>query len=507
MQQGFDFRDLFVLDLANNHQGSVEHGLELIRQHADIVHRHGVKAAVKFQFRDLDSLVHPDHRADTDSKHIERFLATRLERKEYAWLLEEVKRQGLYAMCTPFDEPSAYLIAEMGFDLIKVASCSARDWPLIEAVAETNLPVVFSTGGLLIEDVDNLVAFGHHRALDFALMHCVSIYPTPPEACNLLNIAMLARRYPGVCIGWSTHESPDATAPVQMAVAYGARMFERHVGLPTADIKLNAYSSTPEQTGTWLEAWEMAKSLGGSYERQPPLPAETGALESLMRGVFARRVLEPGMRLTAEDVYFAMPFAAGQIDSGRFAAGTLVTQPIEQGMAVMEDSVSLPDPSDGQKLKKHVHGIMAILNMAGVKLGPEFYVEYSHHYGVGEFGQTGCVLIECINRVYCKKLLVQLPGQSHPYHFHKQKEETFQVLWGEMYLTIDGDERLMKPGDTAVVLPGAWHRFRTETGCVAEEISTTHIDGDSVYKDVAINRMSREERKTMVKHWGRFEIA
>jgi quercetin dioxygenase-like cupin family protein len=100
-----------------------------------------------------------------------------------------------------------------------------------------------------------------------------------------------------------------------------------------------------------------------------------------------------------------------------------------------------------------------------------------------------------------------LPGQSHPYHFHRLKEETFQVLWGEIYLDIDGKERLLRPGDTAVVLPGAWHKFRTDSGCIVEEISTTHHNNDSVYKDAAINKLPREERKTVVKHWGRFEIA
>ena len=93
-----------------------------------------------------------------------------------------------------------------------------------------------------------------------------------------------------------------------------------------------------------------------------------------------------------------------------------------------------------------------------------------------------------------------------PYHYHKLKEETFQVLWGEIHLDIDGQERRMVPGDSAVVLPGAWHKFRTDKGCVVEEISTTHKNDDSIYKDPAINRMAREERKTVVKHWGRFEI-
>jgi N-acetylneuraminate synthase len=506
MEASFDFRNLFILDLANNHQGSVEHGLEVIRRHAEIVHKHGVRAVIKFQFRDLDSFIHPTHARASANKHIPRFLSTRLSREDFGRLFDEVKRQGLYTMCTPFDETSAGLIAEMGFDLIKVASCSAKDWPLIETVSETNLPVVLSTGGLEIGDVDNLVVFGEHRALNLALMHCVSIYPTPPEACNLLNIAMLRKRYPSICIGWSTHEDPNAVAPVQMAVAYGALLFERHIGVATDGIKLNAYSATPEQTDRWLEAWKLAQALAGSYERQAALKEEAEALRSLQRGVYAKRPLKSGDLLEREDVYFAMPIEDGQLDSGRFGGGIVLTNDIEQDRPLMESDAILPELSDGQKLKRYVHQIRAILNIAGIKLGPEFYVEYSHHYGIPNFGRTGCVLIDCVNREYCKKILVQLPGQSHPYHFHRLKEETFQVLWGEIFLDIDGEERLLRPGDTAVVLPGAWHKFRTERGCVVEEISTTHHNNDSVYKDPAINKLAREERKTVVKHWGRFEI-
>ena len=507
MELNFDFRNLFILDLANNHQGSVEHGLEVIRQHAEVVRKHGVRAAIKFQFRNIDTFIHPDHMRESNNKHIPRFVSTRLTRDDYRRLFDEVKKQDLYTMCTPFDERSVELIAEMGFDLIKVASCSAQDWPLIETVAETNLPAVFSTGGLEIHDVDNIVVFGEHRALSLALMHCVSIYPTPPEACNLQNIAMLRKRYPDLGIGWSTHEDPDMTAPIQMAVAYGALLFERHIGLAANGASLNAYSSSPEQTDRWLEAWKMAQALAGSYDRRKALDVEAAALKSLQRGVFASRPLKAGDLLERDDVFFAMPLQDGQLDSGRLRGGIILTKDLEKDAPLLEDGLILPEPSDGQKLKSYVHQVKAILNIAGIQLGPEFYVEYSHHYGIPNFARTGCVLIDCVNREYCKKILVQLPGQSHPYHFHRLKEETFQVLWGEIYVDIDGKERLLRPGDTAVVLPGAWHKFRTDIGCIVEEISTTHHNNDSVYKDAAINKLPRDERKTVVKHWGRFEIS
>ena len=66
--------------------------------------------------------------------------------------------------------------------------------------------------------------------------------------------------------------------------------------------------------------------------------------------------------------------------------------------------------------------------------------------------------------------------------------------------------RTLTPGDTLLVLPGVWHSFWTETGCVFEEISTTHYNNDSVYKDAAINKLERSERKTVVDHWGRYQL-
>jgi len=507
MSMKFNFSDLFVLDLANNHQGSIEHGLAVINEHAAVSKKHGVRAALKFQFRQLESFIHPDFQNASDVKHVSRFISTKLERSDYQTLFDAAKNAGLMTICTPFDEESVDIIKEMGFDLIKVASCSARDWPLLEKVAESNLPVVFSTGSLLIEDIDRFVSFAEHRGLDFSIMHCVSIYPTPSELCNLRNIAMLKQRYPNVEIGWSTHEDPNDVSAVKVAYALGARMFERHVGLETDAIKLNAYSSTPAQADQWFGAWHDAVKLCGSFERTPPEPQETQAILELQRGVFLKDDKKSGELLTSNDVYFAMPCQEGQLSSGEFKDGTLLKEHGTANGAVMREHVDEPKRKQSQELAHYIHQVKAMLNMAKIDLGVEFDVEYSHHYGVERFGEVGCVLIDCINREYCKKLLVQLPKQSHPHHYHKLKEETFQVLHGEMFLEIDDRVRHMYPGDIQTVLPGTWHRFWTDTGCIVEEVSTTHFNNDSVYRDPAINEMTRKQRKTVVKHWGRFHIS
>lgn len=503
---GFDFRNLFILDLANNHQGSVEHGLAIIRRVAEVVTRHGVRAAIKFQFRDLPAFVHKDELSGSANKHVPRFLSTRLTWEQFGELLEEIRRQGLLAMCTPFDEASVRRVSEMGFDLVKVASCSARDWPLIAAIAGCGLPVVASTGGLDQSQVDDLVSFLRHRGCDFALMHCVSLYPTPEAACNLDNIAGFKERYGGIPVGWSTHEDPADTVPVQLAAAVGAELFERHIGMATETIKLNAYSSTPEQIDAWITAWKKAKTLLGQRLRPPPSSEERVAIDELRRGVFARKPIAAGQMLEREDVYFAFPYRPGQLSSGEWCSGILATQPCAPDAPLMADRVQSPNDPDVAMIKSAIHEVKALLNQARVPLSAEFTVEYSHHYGVSNFRKYGAVLINVINREYCKKVLVQLPGQMHPHHFHKRKEETFLILWGELHSEVDGRHRVLHPGDTLLILPGVWHRFWTETGCVFEEISTTHYANDSVYRDARINNLDARQRKTVVDHWGRFQL-
>ena len=502
----FDFNDLIVLDLANNHQGDIKHALNIIKSMGEVVRKHGVKVGIKFQFRQMDSFIHPDHHEGSDNKHIPRFLATRLTNDEYKILFNEIRAQGLLTICTPFDEESVDIIEEFDFDVIKIASCSATDWPLLQRVSEANKPIIFSTGGILLPAVDSLVSFFDHRGNDYAIMHCVSIYPTPDELCNLANIATLKQRYTNRVIGWSTHEDPNDTAPVMIAAAQGAQMFERHIGMNTETTTLNAYSSTPEQVDKWIEALLKAKSILGSQDRLEPQKVEIDAINSLQRGVFAKVDLNKGDYLTRDNVFFAMPYSPGQLTSGTWSDAITLNSPIKAKQIISMEASEIPAPAPVTALKTAVHEVKSLLNLAGVKLNSEFEIEYSNHYGYENFQKCGVVIINCINREYCKKILVQLAGQVHPLHYHKRKEETFQVLSGELKTELDGVTRTLQPGDTQLVMPGVWHRFWTDTGCVFEEVSSTHYNNDSVYQDPKIAKMERAERKTVVDHWGRFQL-
>jgi N-acetylneuraminate synthase len=494
--------------MANNHDGRLEHGLRIIEECGRIVSANGVRAAMKFQFRQLDTLVHPTHRVSSVNRHIPRFQRTALGAEAYRTMRDAVKAAGMITMATPFDEDSVTLIDHLDIEVIKVASCSASDWPLLERISLQNRPVVISTGGLTMEAIDDVVSFLDHRRVEFALMHCVAIYPTPIEMLELNQIALIGRRHPNIPVGFSTHERPDDLEPVVAAVAKGAELLERHVGIAVAadGISLNAYSSSPDQIDAWMKAAQRARLMCGATGRHLSPPEELDSLMSLQRGVFAARPLKAGESLERGDVYFAMPLEPGGFRSGQWKDQIVMTCDVAKDEALSPENARPPALHPKAALFPVIHTVKAMLNEARIALPTDFRLEFSHHYGLDRFVEVGAVLIDCVNREYCKKLIVQLPGQRHPSHYHKRKEETFQVLSGTMEAEVEGRRRTLYPGDVLVVPQGVWHSFWTDTGLIFEEISSTHYNNDSFYEDKRINAMTREERKTIVNQWGRYQL-
>ena len=121
--------DIFVLDLANNHQGSLSHAKNIINQYSKIIKKQKIKATIKFQFRNIDTLIHPEYKKFEDNKHISRFKSTKLSINQYQELIKLIKANKLYTCCTPFDEVSVDLVKELDFDIVKIASCIAKDRP------------------------------------------------------------------------------------------------------------------------------------------------------------------------------------------------------------------------------------------------------------------------------------------------------------------------------------------------------------------------------------------
>jgi sialic acid synthase SpsE/quercetin dioxygenase-like cupin family protein len=489
---------LFIFEMANNHQGDVRHGLHVIDEMAKIARRFSVRAAVKLQYRNLATFIHPDFRT-ADHKHIKRFLSTELTKDQYATLVEAIRDAGLITMCTPFDEESVVDIIHHGIDIIKVASCSANDWPLLERIVQSRKPVICSSGGLRLDEIDQVVNFFSHRQVqDFSMLHCVGIYPTQNKGVHMNFMDTMKRRYHWLPVGYSGHEAPDNYDVVKVAVAKGARILERHVGVPTETVKLNGYSMNPEQTAKWVESALLAGEICGAADGSKVIAQEeVDSLLSLRRGTFARDAVAAGEVLSRDKVYFAMPCADGQTTSSEYQDTMTAGTALPANAPVKERR----QRTLANQLRSLIHQAKGMLHEAHIAIGDKFTIEMSHHYGPEQFRANGALIVNLVNREYCKKLIIMLPGQRHPSHRHMKKEETFQLLHGDLEVTLNEVVHKLVPGDILLVERGTWHRFATTKGCIFEEVSTTHIIGDSYYEDPKIATLDVMQRKTVLTMW------
>ena len=479
-------KPLFIYEMANNHQGDVEHGIRIIHELKRVSEKYMscFRFGIKFQYRNLDTFIRPDYLNRDDIKNVKRFKDTRLTKSEFLKLKKEAELAGFLTICTPFDESSVDLIMEHEYDIIKIASCSFNDWPLLEKIAQQKKPIIASAAGSGLEEIHKVLFFFRHRGIPVSLMHCVAEYPTDNQYLQMNQIDLLHKEFPDYTIGFSTHESPDNLFPIRIAIAKGAEIFEKHVGVPTEKIVLNGYSANPEQIEAWLQAaYETYEMCGIKEQRYESNQKEKDDLAALQRGVFLREEVKNGQKISEEQVYFAFPCEKDQLLSRDFSkySEIFLKKDMDKNAAIFLEDVEINN--NKQRVEEIVVKVMEMIRDSHVVIPIDSKCSLSHHYGLGLYEKTGVAIVDCINREYCKKILVLLPGQNHPLHLHKQKEETFSILYGDITVNLDGTSKKLHAGETQVVERGVNHSFSTENGCVFEEISTTHYVNDSYYEE------------------------
>ena len=338
------FDELFVLEMANNHWGRLERGMRIVTDFSRVVRYNNVRAAIKLQFRDVDNFVHPEAQQRTDIRYIKKTMDTKMSRADLATLAEHIRKSGCIPMATPFDEKSVDFCVELNLPIIKLASSDINDWVLIEKIAKTKKPVIASTGGSSLKDMDDLVTFFENRSIPLALNHCVSLYPSEDSDLELNQVDFLKHRYPNITVGLSTHEHNDWTSSVMIAYAKGARTFERHIDIEADGIPISPYCTLPEQCDTWFRAYNKAHEMCGApgIAKRIPGPAETEYLEALLRGVYANADFPAGHKLREGDYFMAIPLIQGQLSCRELIDGEILAQPIKRAEPVMLDDVDTP---------------------------------------------------------------------------------------------------------------------------------------------------------------------
>lgn len=272
-----DDTDAWVIaEIGNNHGGSVETCRQMILAAA----RAGADA-VKLQKRELGYWAQHDPRWNQPYNSEHSFGATYGEHRaalEFGWdeyreLQSFADDLGLVFFATAFDLFSLDFLLRLGVPVIKLASASIVNYPLLVGCYVAGLPVILSTGGATESEVANALGhlWGPTMVTDdppVALLQCTAEYPCDPAHMNLRYIESLRNRYGRTVIGLSDHQSGIAMAPV--AYALGARIFEKHFTLNRAmKGSDNVFSLEPEGMRKMVRDLKRARlAMGDGLKRR-----------------------------------------------------------------------------------------------------------------------------------------------------------------------------------------------------------------------------------------------
>jgi len=489
---------LFILEMANNHNGSVEKGKRIIDEFYKITQQFPrFNFAFKFQRRNLETLIHPDYQNRTDIPSIKRFKDTQLSITQLKDLADYARSYNYQIICTPFDEVAVDEALTLGLDYIKVASCSINDWPLWNKIAETGLPVIASTGGCGAPDISNVSIFCEHRNIDVTFLHCVGLYPTKPEELCLAYVNTL-QRWTNRRVGFSSHEHPQNLMSVPIAIGAGACVIEKHVDIDSQT--RNEYSVLPQELHNILDVAVIAHSIYRKSHKIDIIKKEQPSLNKFKRGAYLRHDVKSGDIITEKDLFFALPILDDNhitvFDCNKYMSFT-IKKDMSANEALLNDLVH--EQYNGHKIQQIHDATINILEKNTVVSKQSLVdkqLEISHHYGLEKFKQFGMCIITYINRQYCKKLLILKAKQQNPEHYHKHKTETFFVLSGNVGICVDGKWHNLSCGDAITIEPEQRHIISAFTDAVIEETSTQHFKNDSFYTDEDIN--NNINRKTVV---------
>jgi N-acetylneuraminate synthase len=223
---GHDSTVFLVAEVGINHNGDINIAKQLIAAAKECGYN-----AVKFQKRTIDVVYTPQELAKPRDNP---FGATNGDLKRglefsyeaYAEIDCFCKELGILWFASPWDEESVDFLEEFDVPCHKVAAASLTDAGLLRKIKSTNKPVILSTGMSELDEIDKAVKILGTDNL--VILHCVSLYPAPPDKVNLRAMKTLKERY-GAFVGYSGHELDTVISA--FAVGLGAVMIERHFTL------------------------------------------------------------------------------------------------------------------------------------------------------------------------------------------------------------------------------------------------------------------------------------
>jgi len=176
-----------------------------------------------------------------------------LSEDDHVFLMETCEKHGIEFLTTVFDLDTVDFLASLGLRRIKIASPDANSWRLIDKCMVNFDHVIISLGMHTPEEVGQLAEFLGDRRDRVTVMHCVSLYPTPPDKLNMIRLAALMQVFPSV--GFSDHTL--GTDAGKLALCLGVSALEKHFTLdrhlPGKDQEMSALPREFKELVEWRE--------------------------------------------------------------------------------------------------------------------------------------------------------------------------------------------------------------------------------------------------------------
>ena len=303
-----DDGDAYVIaEIGHNHQGSLKTAKELFQAAAEC----GV-AAGKLQKRDNRTLYTRemfdkpyDNENSFGATYGEHREALEFGKPEYEELQAEAARLGIGFFSTAFDIRSADFLAELNTPAYKIASGDLKNIPLLKHVAKIGKPMIVSTGGGTMDDVQRAYDTVTPINPRLCLMQCTCGYPAEFAELDLRVIATYREKFPEIVIGYSGHDNGIAM-PVA-AYMLGARIIEKHFTLNRA-MKGTDHRFSLEPVGMKKMIRDLQRvrlALGDG--RKKVYASEASPVLKMGKKLVAARDLPAGHILGAADVAIKSP--------------------------------------------------------------------------------------------------------------------------------------------------------------------------------------------------------
>ena len=264
-----------VAEMSGNHGGSLDRAIEIVR-----AAKKAGADAIKLQTYTADTITIKSDKEDftilSDSPWASHGTLWELYNKAHtpwewhAAIFKEARKLDLEIFSSPFDATAVDLLESLDVNVYKIASPEITNIPLLERVAQTGKPVIFSTGIADLADIElALDTLRKAGAKEIIILKCTTSYPAPAEESNLLTMQDINKRF-HVLSGLSDHSL--GTAAALATVVLGGSLVEKHFTLDNEEETVDSFFSSGEKEFAQMVAdiRFLEKALGSvNYEITP----------------------------------------------------------------------------------------------------------------------------------------------------------------------------------------------------------------------------------------------